>query len=367
MSTQNTEYLSLRKFSIGNPAIDIPKNASLYFDGYTLTLQGRPPVPLPQLRGAISAGWLIEASMYQDGMQAPLPQSANIMIRPADGGNPMNARPRIAVTMAQEEEREVGTIRGHARAVQNINNGVVVEQQDGVPVRHLGRPNVRGESTELTASNANRAIEASKARPVQPGQGRTRDEIMAQMDPAARANYEAQINMRKSAYTDVDERVAVPPTPQYPVHASDDHQGTVVATVMPGESSRKATREGISAPMTVGGGIETIDLGGGGGAPVETRKVIREGIVFTETNGPKVGVSAVVEPEVKETDPRRMVAKAVCRDFPALYDFDAPVKKKVARIQADFEDRPDIIRACFAAENDEMKARLTAEFPSAFE
>lgn len=366
MSTQ-TEYLSLRKFSIGSPAIDIPKNASLFFDGYTLVLEGRPPVPLPQLRGAISAGWLIEASQYQEGMQAPLPQSANIMIRPADGGNPMDVRARIPVTMAQEEEREVGTIRGHARAVQNINNGVVVEQQDGVPVRHLGRPQQRGESVELTASNANRAIEASKARPVQPGQGRTREEIMAQMDPAARAAYEAQINARKATHTGLDERVAVPPAAQYPVHTSESHQGTVVATVMPGESRRQVSREGISTPLSVGGGIETVDLAVSSGAPVETRKVVREGIVFTETNGPKNGATAVVEPEVKETDPRRMVAKAVCRDFPALYDFDAPVKKKVARIQADFEDRPDIIRACFAAENDEMKARLTAEFPSAFE
>jgi hypothetical protein len=61
-----------------------------------------------------------------------------------------------------------------------------------------------------------------------------------------------------------------------------------------------------------------------------------------------------------------MVAKAMCADFPPNYDFAAPAKKRVARLQADFEDRPDVIRAAFAAENDEVKQLLVNEFPQAF-
>ena len=65
-------------------------------------------------------------------------------------------------------------------------------------------------------------------------------------------------------------------------------------------------------------------------------------------------------------DPRRVIAKTICQDFPDNYDFEATVRKKIARIQADFEDRVDILRAVYAAENDEMKARLLEEFPEAF-
>jgi hypothetical protein len=67
-------------------------------------------------------------------------------------------------------------------------------------------------------------------------------------------------------------------------------------------------------------------------------------------------------------DPRRVIARAVCRDFPDLYDFDAPLRKKLARLRADFEERPDVIRAVAAAETDtEMRTLLVDEFPDAFQ
>jgi hypothetical protein len=38
----------------------------------------------------------------------------------------------------------------------------------------------------------------------------------------------------------------------------------------------------------------------------------------------------------------------------------------MARLQADYENRPDVLRAVFAAEGDEMKSILMQEFPQAF-
>jgi hypothetical protein len=60
------------------------------------------------------------------------------------------------------------------------------------------------------------------------------------------------------------------------------------------------------------------------------------------------------------------IAKALCPDFPDSYDFAAPTKKKLARLQADFEDRLDVLRAVFAAEGDDFKDQLVREFPQAF-
>jgi hypothetical protein len=64
----------------------------------------------------------------------------------------------------------------------------------------------------------------------------------------------------------------------------------------------------------------------------------------------------------------RKIARAICADFPDNYVFTDSPKKKLARLQADYEDRPDVIRAVAAAETDgEVKRRLIEEFPEAFD
>jgi hypothetical protein len=62
-----------------------------------------------------------------------------------------------------------------------------------------------------------------------------------------------------------------------------------------------------------------------------------------------------------------VIARSICPDFPENYVFTDPVRKKIARLQADYEDRPDIIRAVAAADVDpEVRSRLIQEFPEAF-
>ena len=65
-------------------------------------------------------------------------------------------------------------------------------------------------------------------------------------------------------------------------------------------------------------------------------------------------------------DARLKFAKQLCSDFPSNYDFATNPRKKLARLQADYEERPDVIRAIFAAESDDFKAVLLKEFPQAF-
>jgi hypothetical protein len=78
-------------------------------------------------------------------------------------------------------------------------------------------------------------------------------------------------------------------------------------------------------------------------------------------------VGETVGKAVKAADAARKIAKSICPDFPESYDFAAPARKKIARLQADFEDRPDVIRAVAAADTDlELRNRLFVEFPGAF-
>ncbi len=368
-------FITTRTFALGQTGISVPAGSELLFDG-TIVQYGGQSISLPQLRGAMRMGWVVPAAEYDpNDLSAQIPQPAGVQLRHAtQGGNPLDpanrARPVAPVT-TDEQERTVGNVREMADAAKNRNRDrtyrvgsdnramtaaeasrVVVEPQDGVPVRNLKTP--AKTSATLTAESAGSHIRtASQSGQIDPGRGITEEEMMARMSAVQRAEYLATKNAHKAAYVDVD---AVP-TRQ------------VVGSV---QAPQVRESEGFTVTPSVGGGTMTADLGGTGGAGQAQQAVVEaEGLTFRTTNGPKKDVQ-VVQPvsqpvDISGTeDARRKIAKMMCADFPDLYNFDDPIRKKIARIQADFDDRPDVIKAIFAAENDEMKARLLQEFPECF-
>ncbi len=344
------EYRATRDFGMGG--MPIQRGMSIHYDGHNISVGGRQQ-PLPGFKGALKAGWAVLATEFNPDAAAQAPRSAGIRMHPADGGNPLVRQPALMATVVESEEQIVGHVGTHAQDVRNTNQrrgnirvAADIEPQNGVIVRTLGSPNSKdGPKTTLTGSNVQQLISQANDVQVAAGRGITRDEVLARMNPEQRAQYMAEINARKSAYVD------------------DTSQGTIVGHVgQPGvvESS------GFRTTTTVGGGTETVDLSGLDSAPVAPEVVIVEGMKFTVTAPPKKPTASVRQ-DGRESDPRRVIAKAVCADFPDLYDFEAPARKKIARIQADFEDRPDVIRAVAAAETDaEMRVRLVEEFPAAF-
>jgi hypothetical protein len=184
----------------------------------------------------------------------------------------------------------------------------------------------------------------------------TEEEMMARMTQIQRAEYLAQKDAQKAKYVDVGTQ------PSRQVVASIPH-------------AQVRETEGFKVTPSVGGGVMTEDLGGTGVAGKAQESVIEsEGMVFRNLNGPKRDVQ-VVEPAAPTNgqidlhgteEARRRIAKSMCPDFPDIYNFTDPLRKKIARIQADFDDRADIIRAIFAAETDDMKQRILQEFPDCF-
>lgn len=365
-----TEFTATRGFQLPAPpggiAPNIPQGGTMTFDGQNFSFAGDIPKPLPQFLGAIKAEWVIPSAQYTG--QVGRPVSAGITVRNAEGGSPMDVQKKQVVLTAQAEEREVGNISQHAAQVRQGNqenyrrasyNGpgtqvVQAEDQEGIPVRHLGNPDGRKNPVDMT--RASEAIRAAESVRVQPGVGRSREEIMAAMTPEQRADYENQLQVRKAMHGQLDTQVALP----------DQGQGRVVANLQ--TSNGVQTKEGIKTTVSTGGGTETFDAGGTGG-PAEISTVIVEGVKMTNTNGPKKGQvveTAKTKADLTE-DPRRVIAKSICADFPANYDFDASPRKKIARLQADYEDRPDVIRAVASAETDqEVRSRLIEEFSEAF-
>jgi hypothetical protein len=246
---------------------------------------------------------------------------------------------------------------------------MVVEEQDGVivPGRTLKTP--AGERAKLARADMDKAGELLRQAnnvQVEPGVGTTQDEMMSRMTDEQRELYLAQKEAHKAQY--VNEPA---PSPAAVVSRR------TVARVQ-SKSAKTTESFGTTATLSVGGGMEISDGDGDivGSVQNETDSFEQEGMTFKTTNGPRrtqavAPAQVQARPAPKSAGPapevRLRLAKQICADFPSNYDFALSAKKKLARITADYEDRADVIRAIFAAEDDEMKGFLFAEFPQVFE
>lgn len=354
-------FTATRTFTMGNPPIAFRKGQEILFDGSQAEIDGE-LFTVPGLRGACKpeVGWLVLADNYDE--DAPeVRVSANMMVRHATkGGNPLAPPEKAVAVTVEDDERIVGNHADITKATQDNNANyrnrtatkvknqhgmsVEIEEQDGVPVRSL---KTKAKShTVMEGNNVSDSIHAVNSVTIDPGKGITEDAYMAKMSEDERDTYLAKKEEKRSAYV------------QAP--ATDGHK--VVGKI---KSAGTVTQDGITAKVTTGNGSPAMFDPSTGATQTETQVIEQDGIKFTTTNGPKVKGIAVRP--TASVDARRMIAKAMCADFPVNYDFSMPAKKRIARLQADFDDRPDVIRAAFAAESDDVKAVLVQEFPQAFD
>jgi hypothetical protein len=399
-------FTATRNFALGNTGATISKGSEVLFDGSTVEFAGQ-TFSFPQLRGAIKLDWVVMAEHYDENdPNYGRPERANIQVRHATkGGNPLAPQPKMTISTTESDEREVMSVKGHAEQTRSANktyvrgnpvnvarpgetvftrNGFeVVEAQDGVEVpgrtfatNDLTGEKARGVRTDLTAEAAARALRVAHTVQVQPGQGITMEERLAQMSEGEREVYLAERAADREATI-----AAMPPEQQAAERAAQViRERKIVGSV------RKAApqqTEGMLITPDVGHGVEIADpVGMGSGKPKED-VIFEDGIKFTRTNGSARHMqeaqnratqapqqaAAPIRSSLPEApaEVRKMIAKAVCADFPDDYNFALPVKKRMARLQADYENRSDVIKAVFAAEGDEMKGLLMQEFPQAFQ
>lgn len=369
---QRQHFVATRTFTLGKTGVSVPRGSDIMYDGSVAEFGGS-EYPVPEMRGAVKAGWMVPGVSYdEDDHTAEMPQPAGIQFRPAEGGNPMN-RPQMTpvASVTESDEHEVGNTRSHARAVSarntghrpgtpvSANPGSTAELQDGVPVRRLKTASgTRAQQTRtvITSESAGSAISAASNVQIDAGQGITEGEMLDRMTPEAQEEYLAAKDSKKAQYVDTE-----------PV---------VVGRIKSREPARKEA--GMTATLSLGkGATEIYDASGTDPGKAKIAHVEQDGIRFTTTNGPsgkeqaspRAGGAPVAPPVVLRegsADVRRMVARQLCPDFPSNYDFTLAPRKKLARLQADYEDRTDVLRAVFAAEGDEFKATLMQEFPQAF-
>lgn len=414
-------FISTKSFTLGGTNFSVYAGMVILFDGTNVELNGSRFV-LPTLRGAITIGWIVPEDQYDPNAGPGVAPSANIGVRSANdlGQNPLSPPKKTAITTIESDER---VVMSRSERTQQANQRTVEARQsqgrDGAFV-------ARGSSTDLVGGSefgvkVGRAFQTSaKTAPqvtpntvgmhirdaelvkIQPGEGISEEELLSKMTDDERDQYLAGKEARKD---DIQSRTPgyVPPPAVTSNLASMNQLGMsrqsapsqpkarvlvasdtpVVGRVAPTQSR---VQEGISVGLTSGGGIDTFDASGSTGSAKES-VVEQEGMTFRNTNGPKTGFGQhPVRPEPQQilmppddmaesksriesdgtAEYRKMVAKSLCKEFPEDYNFSAHWKKRLAMIRLNYEERPDIIRAIFAAESDEFKKVLIEEFPDAF-
>lgn len=363
-------FVATRGFALGSTGIQVAKGMEILFDGTKVEVDGS-EVSMPQLRGAIRSGWLVLSGAFDsDSTEAERPRSANIQMRHStQGGNPFDGKvpdKRVAV-VTESDEREVGSTSAHAESARqsNANRGKAartvgtsnLDMQEGVPVRTLktaAGERAKQARTVLTAESLGSEIRKAENVQIEAGEGLSEADYLERMGEQERSEYLAKKEAAKA-------RLGV--------------ESSAPKAVSKVKRAKAETREGVTAVVTTGGGVETadpVDLGG----KVEVSEHMEDGIVFRNTNGPKKQ-SAEPHPRSEEAqkpvmlrdgtaDARLRVAKAICKSFPDNYNFADSDRKKLARLAADYEDQEDVLRAVFAAESDAMKAKLLEEFPAVF-
>lgn len=397
MNPQMVKYIATRTFSLGQSGFSVNAGAEVFYDNRATIVVDGQSIHEPKIRGAIRMKWLVtEAEYNPNDLSAQIPVSANMTMRPAEGGNPMNPAPATAPpVVASAQDQAVMDVRAHAQRTSSLNanppRGLRQVQpgnyRRGTPYHGGNRVEGGGSGyvdaaqvsvvsrgfqtsartiTNLGRTTPGEAISQAERVRIETQPGLSREQMLQQLTPEEQAMYRDDVNSLAGGYVS-------PQTPQTSepfLFPTVIEQPSVVGSVAHQQSST-CTSEGINFQVQVGGGLDLLDgtaVSGSEQKP-EVSTVESEGITFTTTNGPKRDVSAAqnIGPAPKlNLDTRRKIAKQVCPDFPDLYDFDASERKKIARIQADFEDRPDVIRAIYAAETDAMKAKLVEEFPFAF-
>lgn len=413
-------FISTKSFALGGTNHSVYDGMEILFDGTNVEIDGNRFI-LPTLRGAIRMGWIVPAEVYDPEAAPQAAPSANIGVRAANdlGTNPLSPPKRNAIVTVESDERVVMSRSDRTQAAQQRTNEV--RQSQGRPGAYVAR----GTSSEIiggaefgqevprtfktaaktglqvTPNTVGTAIRDAELVKIQPGEGISEEELLLRMSPEERATYQAEKEARKD---DIQSRTPgyVPPPAVNNNMARNNQPGMKRAETAPQPKARMVsasgspivgkvaptqtrTVEGISVGVTSGGGTEVYDASGSDGQARES-VIEQEGITFRTTNGPKTGFNQQARAESQTAsalptgdepksriesdgtaDYRRIVAKALCNDFPDDYEFSDHWKRRLAMIRLNYENRPDIIRAVFAAESDDFKKILMDEFPEAFQ
>lgn len=333
---QFVTYTATRSFNAvdrpGEGMLLIDRGEEVQFDGYILKYGGE-DYKAANLKAAVKAAWLVPEGADTEETVTVAPR------RPGSFGS--------GAATVDSDERIVLSQSERTAGVRTVNRQVgrhqiIVEGGDEGTIVASGGFKVKGGSArnappvDMSSLEAARELQALNFPKREGVQGVSQDEYLDRMDPAEREEYLEKLESRRAG---------------------------IIAN-LPENERKKATRKKVAAPQapeqqlreqtTYAGGIKFTTTG------IDSKHIVKE------AQAPAQERSETKIEKDGTLDARKKIAKALCSDFPDTYDFSQQWKKRLANIRFNFEDRPDVIQAIFAAESDDFKKVLLAEFPETF-
>lgn len=302
-------YTATRAFSaVDRPdigALRLEQGEEVQFDGYTLKY-GDEEIKAPNLRSAVKANWLVPEGADLTETVAIAPRNTKVFA----GGSVLDTDERII--FSQGDRTSGVRTHNHQQEVRRVGrHQVVMEGGDEGEVVSTGGFKIKAGSprntppVDMSTSKGIQAIRETTNYQREGVVGVSQDEYLERMDPAAREEYLEKLESRRASIL-ASANLPVP----------DKKKG------------KKSTQ-----PAQPEASMERAET-----------KIEKDGTL----------------------EARKVVAKSLCADFPDTYDFSQQWKKRLANIRFNFEERPDVIRAIFAAESDDFKKVLLSEFPEVF-
>ena len=333
------KYIVNRMFTLGANATRLDRGVELLFDGVYVELEGQPKVAAPGVKGAIQKGWLVEADSFDTDQEFDYaPEMAPMMMGPSQhsGNASLATRRKIPIHSSGDDSREVMNVSDHRAGVQERN-----ATMRGAPQRRVSSVD-RNTARRVSAVNGDYATaeDGEVVRSL-----KTPAKMTTKLDPNTVGS---QIShFENGIKIDAVERA---PGKQMPIVSGDNDE----RYALPGTSGTKAPKKATKRIEVEGISFE-----------VENTDLVERGPSRKEAAVDPLPAKAISSAEASM---RLKMAKGFCSDFPTNYAFDAPQKKKLARIEADFvETRPDVVRAIWMAETDTFKKVLEENFPEVFQ
>lgn len=324
------KFVSLMKIHVGgNTALDVQNGDEFEYDGSILKYSGM-EVAQPQLRGAISSGWvkLISPSGESED-SSDLPDTIS---------------PNRNIAKAQTINRDLLKVQ------RTSGTKVVTSQQDEDEVLRVGDRG--GNSPKVVTATDNRKSRSMSIRP-------------DSNDDQGAVTIGRVKTSAKQMFSDVSRQDA----------------GTIL-NELENMSSVKADlyhntveKEGVTIRSNIGNinrmEVAQEDDGEVIGHVRTATKISTEGIEVTDTSAPgkKQAAPSSVAPGAPVRDmklsPRIRVAKAIYPEFPLDWSFEGKLAERLEAVRKHGVS-PDFLEALYAAEGDQFRKVLIREYPDQF-
>lgn len=338
-----TFYAKMKINLGGKETVVIAQGDEFEYDG-TILKYGGMEVNTLALRGAIDKGlWASEDPNDDAAPQAVIPE-----------------RNRAQAQSVNRDLSRVARVQGQAIETDYEDENTILNVSDrrasGSGTKVLNVATDRAAPRVLTAKDNQRRtpggmILDSDASDVQEGVtiGRVR----------TKANL-GHIDMTKNSSYDVANRLEIRDRTQ---GYSDVKKGTV--GFIP---NREVIQEGVSIKTNVGNMKPGIDIGQEDDGKVigkvrHSAKSRTEGIEIKDTSKRPVQKKTAAKSITtdKNLNPKVRIARSICSDFPADWDFNGPIGKRMAAVKSR-DVTPEFIMALYAVENDKLKKMLSVEY-----